>query len=93
MDRWEGQNPPATATSPSAFTATIVYRDEVENDMEGWKDEYGTLPAGWYRLDGPNKAFGPFKTRELAVQNFRYLGTHDADGNAAGSTNDTEGKV
>lgn len=43
-----------------------VYRDEVDNDMEGWVDEYGTLPAGWYRLEAPTRAVGPFKTRELA---------------------------
>lgn len=44
----------------------IVYRDEVDNDMDGWVDENGTLPSGFYRIEGP-KAFGPFETYEAAL--------------------------
>lgn len=41
------------------MTTQAVFRDETDNDMDGWRNENGTLPGGWYRIDGAI-ASGPY---------------------------------
>lgn len=45
---------------------SVVYRDETDNDMDGWLNENGTLPSGWYRINDAT-ASGPYGSEEEAT--------------------------
>lgn len=47
------------------MTLQVVYRDETDNDLDGWRNENGTLPSGWYRIDG-DTASGPYGSEAAA---------------------------